>query len=137
LALINDKRTGYDNTIISCLNPMFAAPIGKDKVIPSLILSYCLFVILILSFRWDSNLIVFLETNKRVSFFLPKQTARFLPPSLSSPNIPTPIFYNSNCCLSFFSSTAPFLLPFSLWPFHFLCICRLFKFGDSLGVKLL
>jgi hypothetical protein len=35
-----DKEIGYDKTIISCLNPMFDAPIGKDKLIPSLNLSY-------------------------------------------------------------------------------------------------
>ena len=52
-----DKKTGYDNTIISYLNFLFGASVGKDKINLLLIISYCSFVILILSFWWVTNLI--------------------------------------------------------------------------------
>ena len=52
-----DTKTGYDNTIISYLNLLFGASVGKDKINILLILSYCFFVILILSFWWVNNLI--------------------------------------------------------------------------------
>jgi len=42
---VQDKKTGYDNTIISYLNPLFDASVGKDKINLLLILSYPLFVI--------------------------------------------------------------------------------------------
>jgi len=51
------KKIGYDNTIISCLNLLFGAAVGKDKINLLFILSYCFFVILILGFWWVSNLI--------------------------------------------------------------------------------
>jgi hypothetical protein len=52
-----DRETGYDKTILSHVNPLFGALIGKDKLNLFLILSYCSFVILILNFWWVSNLI--------------------------------------------------------------------------------
>jgi len=45
-----DSKTGYDNTIISYLNLLFGASLGKAKINLLLIVSYCFFVILILSF---------------------------------------------------------------------------------------
>jgi hypothetical protein len=53
----HDKATGYDKIILSCLNPLFGVPRGKDKYNILLILSYCSFVILILIFSWVKNLI--------------------------------------------------------------------------------
>jgi hypothetical protein len=53
----HDKETEYDNIIISYLNPLFGASIGKDKLNLLLILSYQCFVIFILRFWWVSNLI--------------------------------------------------------------------------------
>ena len=45
-----DKKTGYDNTIISCLNPFFGVSVENDKINLLLIIFYCFFVILILVF---------------------------------------------------------------------------------------
>ena len=53
----HDRETGYDSTILSYLNPLFGAPIGYDKSNLLFILSYTLFVILILSLGWVGNLI--------------------------------------------------------------------------------
>jgi hypothetical protein len=53
----HDRETGYDKTILSCFNPLFGASIENDKLNLFLILSYPLFIILILSFCWVSNLI--------------------------------------------------------------------------------
>jgi len=48
----HDKKTEYDNTIISCFNLLFDVLIGNDNLNLFLILSYPAFVIFILSFWW-------------------------------------------------------------------------------------
>jgi len=68
---VHDRETGYDKIILLCLNQLFGAPTWYDKLKLLLILSYSLFVILILSFCWVSNLIAYAFHQTRVLFSLP------------------------------------------------------------------
>jgi len=67
----HDREARYDKIILSCLNPLFGAPIGYDKLNLLLILSYLPFVILILIFYWISNRIAYVNHQAHVLFSLP------------------------------------------------------------------
>lgn len=112
-----DKKIGYDNTIMSCFNLLFGMLIGKDNLNLFLILSYSAFDIFILSFWWVRVILSWLTLKILI---LPSLSSLMF---LSDFHPSTSTFFHNYSTPSLLFVTDQFLI--SLYN-HFFSICLIF-----------
>jgi len=101
-----DRKTGYDKTIISWFNLLFGASIEKDNLNPFLILSYSPFVICILSFWWVRIILSWLALK---CLFCPLSIHHSC--SLCSPSIDLYLFFHNSSSPYLLFDTNPTTIP--------------------------